>query len=218
MPLSPNSSHKKKHKKKKKVLPIHPLDAYALENFFISTGGEETWINHENWLDFTKPLEKWNGVIVDKETGRVIELWLRYNGLTSLHGIPDSLGMLLCLQKVDLEGNDGLGIKTSNDNDNNHISLEIDNIDIEDEEAMKDKVEIEQDISIKEDKCNVLPASLGNLLYTLELFWISDCGFETIYPHVETLKCGNKAQIFNLFKSIGGDIVAKVIYVYIQVY
>lgn len=159
----PTPTQKKKHKRKKKpVLPIHPQDKYALERFFHSTGGEETWINKENWCS-SQPLEKWNGVIVDKESGRVVELWLRYNGLVGC--IPDSLGLLLCLRHADLEGNE-LGPSTT------------------------------------------LPASLGNLAL-LESFWITDCGIDI--PGGVSLKCGSREQVMALFRSVGGDIIAKVI-------
>jgi hypothetical protein len=159
MPSSPNQ-YKKKHKKKKKVaLPIHPQDLFALRKFFESTGGEATWINKDHWCS-SHPLEKWNGVIVDKETGRVTELWLRYNGLKG--SIPDSLGLLLCLRHVDLEGNELGGI---------------------------------------------LPAALGNLA-SLESFWITDCGIET--PPDALLKCASREQVLGLFRSVGGDILAKV--------
>jgi len=53
------------------------------------------------------PLAEWTGVLVDEDTGRVKELWLRANGLTQ--AMPDALGLLSELQVLDLGENPGLG-------------------------------------------------------------------------------------------------------------
>jgi hypothetical protein len=103
--MPPKSLKKKKSRRIKTALPIHPQDLHALRSIFESTGGPFGWKVKVNWMT-AAPLEEWTGILVDEDTGRVTELWLRANGLTQT--VPDALGLLSELQVLDLGENPGL--------------------------------------------------------------------------------------------------------------
>ncbi len=74
-------------------------DRAALEAFYLLTGGPG-WIDRTNWRT-PAPLGDWHGVTTDR-TGRVTRLELPGNGLAG--PIPDAVGDLALLQKLDLGG------------------------------------------------------------------------------------------------------------------
>ena len=70
-----------------------------------STGGPG-WTNSDGWLT-EAPLQSWSGVQVDNQ-GRVTFLNLRFNGLSGQ--IPQELGFLSNLRRLDLDWNDLSGV------------------------------------------------------------------------------------------------------------
>ena len=75
-------------------------DREILEMLHAATLGRD-WIDSRNWLT-DAPLEEWRGVGVD-ERGRVVELWLRDNGLAGR--LPSELGDLAHLEYLRLSDN-----------------------------------------------------------------------------------------------------------------
>lgn len=85
-------------------VPAHAGDRAALAALFDSTGGD-AWFNAWRWKT-DAPLSQWHGVVTDAG-GRVIEIDLGGpfgNGLTG--SIPDEIGELRELVRLDLSGND----------------------------------------------------------------------------------------------------------------
>ena len=76
-------------------------DRQALVALYNATDGPN-WTNNENWLS-DAPLGHWHGVIVDS-SGRVIEIYLRENGLRG--AIPPEVGDLTHLMKLTLPINE----------------------------------------------------------------------------------------------------------------
>ncbi len=52
-------------------------------SFYRATGGEQ-WTFKDNWGDESKPVSSFHGVTVDETTGAVIEIKLRFNGLSGM--------------------------------------------------------------------------------------------------------------------------------------
>jgi hypothetical protein len=52
-----------------------------LMSLYRATGGEN-WGRKDNWGDESKPVSSFYGVTVDRASGAVIELNLKYNGLS----------------------------------------------------------------------------------------------------------------------------------------
>ena len=75
-------------------------DREILEMLHDATGGRD-WIDSRNWLS-EAPLGEWRGVEVDDQ-GRVVELWLRDNGLAGR--LPPELGNLAYLKYLRLSDN-----------------------------------------------------------------------------------------------------------------
>ena len=85
-------------------IPVHAGDRAALAALYDSTGGEG-WFNSWGWKTGA-PLDRWHGVATDSE-GRVTGIDLSGpfgNGLTG--SIPEELGRLSELVRLDLSGND----------------------------------------------------------------------------------------------------------------
>ena len=77
-------------------------DREALEALYRATGGD-SWDNNDNWMSTAVPVDEWYGVTIDN-SGRVIRLDLRYNGLSG--SIPAELGDLANLISLDLRYNE----------------------------------------------------------------------------------------------------------------
>jgi D-alanyl-D-alanine carboxypeptidase/D-alanyl-D-alanine-endopeptidase (penicillin-binding protein 4) len=85
-------------------IPVHSGDRAALVALYDSTGGD-SWFNAWGWKT-AAPLGRWHGVATDSE-GRVIGIDLSGpfgNGLAG--SIPDEIGGLSELARLDLSGND----------------------------------------------------------------------------------------------------------------
>ncbi len=88
-------------------VPVHAGDREALVALYDSTGGDG-WFNAWGWKT-AAPLGRWHGVATDSE-GRVIGIDLSGpfgNGLAG--SIPDEIGELSELARLDLSGNDLTG-------------------------------------------------------------------------------------------------------------
>ncbi len=81
----------------------HP-DYNTLVALYNSTNGDN-WTNKTNWLDTTKPISSWYGVI--ETDGKVSQLSLDYNNLTG--NIPSEIGDFTNLENLYLVGNDLTG-------------------------------------------------------------------------------------------------------------
>ena len=79
-------------------ITVENPDRAALAAFYHATGGPN-WNTSENWLT-DAPLDQWHGVTVDRETGRVVEIWLSRNNLTG--PIPPEIGNLTALTRLNL--------------------------------------------------------------------------------------------------------------------
>jgi len=81
------------------IVAAHEADSLVLANFYRATGGSG-WTNDLDWLE--GPLGSWFGVVLN-EAGRVTGLHLGHNNLTGL--LPDEVGALAALERLDLTGN-----------------------------------------------------------------------------------------------------------------
>ncbi len=83
---------------------VHIGDSLVLSRIYFSTDGPN-WTLQGNWLDFS--VYSWNGVVLQDQTGKVIELHLPNRGLTGL--IPPQLERLDTLEVLDLSANNLFG-------------------------------------------------------------------------------------------------------------
>ena len=74
-----------------------------LLNFYNFLGGRN-WKNDEGWLDLDTNYCNWYGVSCDPNTGRIISIILRNNGL--IGSVPDDVFELQSLETLNLESND----------------------------------------------------------------------------------------------------------------
>ncbi|MCY4622337.1 MAG: D-alanyl-D-alanine carboxypeptidase [bacterium] len=101
-------------------LPVHAGDHAALVALFDSTGGD-AWFNASGWKT-AAPLNRWHGVATDSE-GRVTGIDLSGpfgNGLTG--SIPEEVGRLSELVRLDLSGND-LCVPRSMQSSGSHMEI-----------------------------------------------------------------------------------------------
>lgn len=76
------------------------IERRALEALYEATGGAAAWKRSDQWAT-ERPLSEWYGVTT--VGGRVTELCLPQNGLTGR--LPEALGDLTALERLDLSGN-----------------------------------------------------------------------------------------------------------------
>ena len=135
--------------------PTINLDYNSLIALYNSTNGD-TWTTNTNWLDNSKPLNTWHGVVLNNN--RVVELNLGNNNLTG--SLPTEIGNFSELESLQLYSNQISGV----------IPPEIGNL------TSLTQLDLSPNIFT-----GTIPPEIGNLI-NLEILWLNQNGLTGNIP------------------------------------